>query len=792
MRRLGGVAAVALVLSAIAVVSILLAVYGVGCFQLRRPRTELSAGVASSREARPETSRESSNPGIVPIPAGDRTAVADTKTIRIGGVVLDFAADASQPGAPAPGVEVKVIEYTGQELTPPPIRTDADGRFTFVIEDSGRRPMTFGISAEKSSQLREAATELTLPQGKNEALDLVLRRYPLGDLVGTTVDVQDRPLGGIHLEVRFDQATRETDSDPEGWFRLTDAERVEGLEASGRGYVLVLANAPNQLKEGGWDPMRVVLAPATPLVVRIVDGRGQGIAGATVTARMSAWEKWGPRPTDIWNTTRGVPRALSGQDGRAILESVWLGYRLSLEVQGPDAEADQPPRTFERESEGRLVPTPKEEGRPLLLAGGDARELTAVLDEATRIRGVVTDDQARPVPAAYLQLEAEWTPGTKRVLALRSGSDAGGRFEFEIPPSSQSRRFRITASDRAPEEVRAGARIGSLALDLSSGRPTDLVLTLRAAARIAGHVLGADGKEVQSRVLVFAEAGSSALGRWGKSSPTGPEGAFVIQDLEPGEYEIWAQPEEPYGDARLSGIRAGREDLEIRVPAERAAHVAIEVSVHGGNVNKLVVLHAMRWPSWIDIPGVPSLPKEGAYSGLEGWPSSLPWLGSGVGGFEDERGAVSFHAMPTKENPTRIDLDEGFYWIGARGTDGDGRTLYPIGTGLVRVAAGDYHVRFELVPTVRVEGRLVGSDVLDLQVGVARAGRLVEIDVGLGRPRTARPVGADGAFSFAGVPFGENEIWLGTGAELAAGRPSHRQPLAVDAKGVPFLEIPIR
>ncbi len=44
----------------------------------------------------------------------------------------------------------------------------------------------------------------------------------------------------------------------------------------------------------------------------------------------------------------------------------------------------------------------------------------------------------------------------------------------------------------------------------------------------------------------------------------------------------------------------------------------------------------------------------------------------------------------------------------------------------------------------------------------------------------------------AGVPFGEDEVWIGASAELAAGKPSRRRTLTVDAKGVPFLEIPVR
>jgi hypothetical protein len=41
----------------------------------------------------------------------------------------------------------------------------------------------------------------------------------------------------------------------------------------------------------------------------------------------------------------------------------------------------------------------------------------------------------------------------------------------------------------------------------------------------------------------------------------------------------------------------------------------------------------------------------------------------------------------------------------------------------------------------------------------------------------------------AAVPVGELEVRVGTREELAAGGASHRQHLAVDRAGVPFLDV---
>jgi hypothetical protein len=122
------------------------------------------------------------------------------------------------------------------------------------------------------------------------------------------------------------------------------------------------------------------------------------------------------------------------------------------------------------------------------------------------------------------------------------------------------------------------------------------------------------------------------------------------------------------------------------------------------------------------------------------------------GAFSDEIGTLHCSVVKQDARSTQVDLDEGFYWFGAKGTDPDGRPFGSVGTGLVRVEAGDHKVRFVLAPAVAIEGRLVGEDVLRLQAGIARrGGRLLELDVGGEGLFPFRPVGADGSFAFAAV-----------------------------------------
>jgi hypothetical protein len=270
------------------------------------------------------------------------------------------------------------------------------------------------------------------------------------------------------------------------------------------------------------------------------------------------------------------------------------------------------------------------------------------------------------------------------------------------------------------------------------------------------------------------------------------DGGFVVAGLEAGTYDLRVQPGAQYAERWVRDVDAGRQGLEIRLESLLPVHVTIDVRVRDGEAERIILLNA-RPRSWSGATDdVPALQRVAEYSKPGGWPTGIFGRGYGGGGFLDQRTVGSYCLVPTTENSTELSLDEGLCWLGAQGTDRQGVPYFPIGTGLVRVESGEYHVTFELAAAVPVEGRLVGPDVLGLAVGIAhRGGKLIELDVGTEELRPDREVGADGSFSFPAVPVGDHELWVGTPTELAAGSPSHRQALTVDRKGVPFLEVAV-
>jgi hypothetical protein len=754
-------------------------------------RTDPASVVAPAAAALPPDPAPS--PELVRSEESARAAVERAAAqIVLAGVVLDFAPGSADKGTPAPNVAIRGREgWMGEGAELPAVQTGADGRFRVEIADPGRRPLHFLLLTDGSASLRPAASNRDLQPGQSQDLEIVLERYPKGDLAGVTVDPRDRPVPSVHVTAHFGQVAREAESDPEGRFRFPDAEAgepFEFLEARRDGYMLLRSKRPVRMPQGGWEPMRVVLAPTARLVVRVVDERGEGLADHAVDPAVSPWESAGSHRLEF--DSRSQVTGTTGPDGRIAFDPVWAEQRLAIEIRPPEGRGAAVASAYGRERDGTLLPEEAADGRPIVLRAGEERELTAKLAPRLRIAGVVVDEAGRPAAQKFVGLQGNRELPDAARLDLSARSDGEGRFAFEIPQTRAGGLVRVRASDQETFGFRRrGTKVASRTLDLAREPTTDLVLVLAPGLRIAGHVLAPDGSGVGGQVIAYSTRETAEVDPWGTGSMTSKDGAFALEALEPGAYDLWARPSAQYGEVRLNGVEAGREDVEIRVPSLRAAHVTIDVRVRGGEADKLYVLSARTWTRTGEPEGGAELPAEAAYGEPGAWPRSVVGMLYGAGGFSDERGVCTYSITPVKALPVELDLDEGLYWLGVKGADRLGRELFPTGTGCLHVGPGPHRLVFELAPSVPVEGRFLGENVVDLAVGVARRGKLLDLDPGHGDLRPFRLVGADGGFRFAAVPVGENEIWFGSPADLGAGRAPHRKPLRLDAQVAPFLEI---
>lgn len=150
----------------------------------------------------------------------------------------------------------------------------------------------------------------------------------------------------------------------------------------------------------------------------------------------------------------------------------------------------------------------------------------------------------------------------------------------------------------------------------------------------------------------------------------------------------------------------------------------------------------------------------------------------GESGRTDKRGKMSFDLTSAKQFPHTLELDEGLGWIGVKAKTADGDYTFPVGTGLVRLNAGEHELTFHQSPGSRVEGRVLGVPPnAGLFVAIATPeGDLLPLDVRRDELREMTELGAPGTFAFSLVPEGDRELRVGTRQELAAGRWRLREP----------------
>lgn len=204
-------------------------------------------------------------------------------------------------------------------------------------------------------------------------------------------------------------------------------------------------------------------------------------------------------------------------------------------------------------------------------AGEVVRGLTITLEPERRFAGLVLTPAGEPAPKAEVRiLEA---PGGEAGAGGRFVADDKGAFTFSAPDDAL---LEATHPDHGPARARLDMRAqasGRVTLRL---RPKGEALVL---ASIAGVVVDAAGAPVP-----FASV-SARFRRDivrdddlhpGASATTDERGAFTLEGLDPGTYELTAR--EGARIARAEGVAAGAEGVTLRL----AATGRIRGTVRGG------------------------------------------------------------------------------------------------------------------------------------------------------------------------------------------------------------------
>ncbi|HSD66178.1 MAG TPA: carboxypeptidase-like regulatory domain-containing protein, partial [Vicinamibacteria bacterium] len=206
-----------------------------------------------------------------------------------------------------------------------------------------------------------------------------------------------------------------------------------------------------------------------------------------------------------------------------------------------------------------------------LVAGATRSGFTVVLRRGLSVRGIVKDEEGRPLPGVEVTLSS-----SRNVRAARGGiqlsfvgpgsdvrreTGADGRFEFRGLKAGD-----YTVSARRPGFSRA--TVDPVNVDARAAEPLELVL--KPGATISGVIrdkvgTGASGWFVSARGGGQGSGPAFGPGSIRSEEPTGPDGVFLLDGLTAGEaYDLQVMGSAGLGP-RKAGVVAPAEGVELTV-----------------------------------------------------------------------------------------------------------------------------------------------------------------------------------------------------------------------------------
>ena len=745
--------------------------------------------------------------------------VPSQKSIVVDGVVFNLGyPDPSRAPTPAAGVGVTASLRSSRPRpeSSAQAQTGADGRFHIELMDPGTRPLELALAAEGDADYRSGRSNLQI-ELQTTFSDLRLERAARGDLVGVVVDADEKPLGGVEVQVGYSsgmsfnsESASEAKLNRPDAVATTDANGVfafRNLHSAGgfgtpslvgrkSGYRMLPMTPPSPLPKGGWNNARITMVPTGGrITAHVHDDQGRPEIGAQLGITVSNaepgahWEPW--RHEQKESRAHGV----TGENGRVALDDIWIGVRLELSV-GTDHES----WTFERAMDGRVVAQQTEIGSPIVVPSSSSLDLEIILPSHIRVRGRVVDAMGAAVPDANIRLSARAPQRDGMISSQPFQCDGGGVFEQELRRPSRKIAFEINAytgqqrmGPLASLPPEAGRMIGRQTMEVAPDSPAELLVLveLQPELTISGTAREADGNACKGSIAAIPDGAFEGDYGRGAARTIGVDGHFEIGGLLPGTYDLDVRPGKNYVltdcllSQRFSGIAAGRGGVELVLGEDQAVNVVLEVAPSDGVIGAMTVATGRFYPFQPRESASHAPDREKHFTGVSGWPPGATLNFGGQTGDINEEGLTSFLNMGGDVPIHRLKpMNPGWYSIGIDATDAAGQHYHPCGTGLVYLTPGSYHFRFDLVRQTHVEGRILNAEFKDdLCVGlVTRDGRAVQV------LRTNRhldevvSIGARGRFSIEGAPAGEFRLRFGSERQLRAGEFDHEVPLAISSK----------
>ncbi|HEX5051153.1 MAG TPA: sigma-70 family RNA polymerase sigma factor [Planctomycetota bacterium] len=648
------------------------------------------------------------------------------------------------------------------------VTTDAQGHFQIELPDDA---VLVAAKADGTEVLR--AARWSAAKGVDRPPEqLVLTRYPQGRLEGIVTEPSGTAVAGARVTLTHRQdgerVAIETSADQDGHFVFATADAGSWLAAEREGFIQVGTSELRALPRGGWQPARILLAPAGTLTVEIVDASGRpalhvdgvGVAvGSTETGLFAA--------TDCRPRTPLLARAPTAQ-GAATL-CVPAGLDLVL-LAGESM--------FVHEQDGQGVAPGSPTGRPISVGAGERRRLRLVLGTDLSVHVTVVDPDGQSASGADLWFEM--VHGGYLESIRMATTDASGRFELPLSGAWRDQLLLITARKSGDSEGPRAVR----RLQIDGAEPMFVELRLAPAQSLVGRVHDASGRAVAAqvrRLLRFPGEGDwiEHSGAW----RTDEHGAFRVPSIA-GAVQRLEVAGDGFTTAVRDDVRPG-EPIEVVLEPAKRTRLRLLASASATAIGEVEVrVGHLEADDGVD-PAWPALGPTTAWShaALHAL-CTLPVpqrirRPEGIWRLEVHRRSPRTDA--DARGVVELLLDRGPAWISVSARGPDGEPLSRVTTGPVTVAGDEVELPLTLSNTATCRGRIrFGEHSEHFAACVALAddgGRLLMIsapdhdDVW----ETVLAASSPGYFALSNVPIGTWELRVGTREELERGEARRRR-----------------
>ncbi len=413
------------------------------------------------------------------------------------------------------------------------------------VLDAGPSAVTDGSTATTrvrppipdDERKREALTVRVLDEGSSRPIadaQIVVRKRADGDQIG---------------EVVFPTDTRSRSS--RGEFQVELVAGAYDVRAWAPGYTSKTEKLT--MIEGQAKSLDIALDRGLSISGRVMDSGGRGIGGARV---MAGWELGSPNDDII---TKLLEMTTIADKSQEYLPPVFSNPDGTYQIDGLKPEYYEVVATADGHA-----PMSRKHVRPT------ARNVDFRLPVGSELPGRVTDEQGRPVPGAVVRVYPEVdSQDIFYVIAVKARpplaeetTDDKGRYTISSLGSGFYN-FEITAPSFQPGRFTK--------IPIREGVNEERTFTLKPGLLLAGEVIGPEGEPIPGAWVRPIRSGGDVREQNMKIDftndgriPTGDDGAFKFDTLEPGKYTLIAWHED-YAAEQLRSVELGNMSLRIQL-----------------------------------------------------------------------------------------------------------------------------------------------------------------------------------------------------------------------------------